>query len=242
MPARVRRSAGSVQWEQGNNVMQYTMQLEVPAGKTVAVMHLHAIVATPDKGTELVDALKLSKIVSDLPPDIRKAIVNFPVSRVYIGDREILRGSLFDVVELRGGDSLFGTLQEKSYKLKTLFGEIDLPAEKVVGLINVGQFRPRQLVVSTEGEMIGGTLAKQTIDLQLGSGQVTQIPLSQISRIGYRKRADEPDEWKFDKPMVLLASGDRMNIQMPDRAGRGDDALWHPQAVAGGDLVDCFPG
>lgn len=211
-------SAGQVQWEQGNNMMQYMTQLEVPAGKTVAFMHLHAIAATPEKGGEMVNALKASRIVSDLPPDLRKAIVNFAVNRNYVGDREILRGTLFDVVELRSGDSLFGTLQEKSYKLQTLFGDIELPAEKVVGLINVGQFRPRQLVVSVEGEMIGGTLAKQTVDLQLGSGQVTQIPISQISRIGYRKRADEPDEWKFDKPMVVLASGDRMNIKLPEQA------------------------
>jgi hypothetical protein len=209
-------TTGNVQWEQGNNMMQYIMPLEVPAGKTVAVMHLHAITPTPDKGAEMVNTLKFSKIVSDLPPDVRKAIVNFAVNANYVGDREILRGTLFDVVELRGGDTLNGTLQEKSYKLKTMFGDIDLPAEKVVGLINVGQFRPRQLVVSSEGEMIGGTLAKQSIDLQLASGQVTQIPLSQISRVGYRKRADEPEEWKLDKPFVMLVSGDRMNIQMPD--------------------------
>ena len=209
--------SGTVQWEQGNNVMQYNMQLEVPAGKTVAVMHLHTITTTPDKGAEIVNSVKLSKIVSDLPADIRKAIVNFRVNSNFVGDREILRGTLFDVVELRGGDSLFGTLQEKSYKLKTVFGDIEMPADKVVGLINVGQFRPRQLLISSEGEMIGGTLDAQTIDLQLGSGQQTQIPISQVSRVGYRKRADEPDEWKFDKPLALLASGDRMNIQMPEQ-------------------------
>src|SRR5439155_17547763 len=38
-----------------------------------------------------------------------------------------------------------------------------------------------------------------------------------ISRLGYRKRADEPEDWKFDQPMVLLQSGDRMNIELPDR-------------------------
>src|SRR5207253_7215423 len=47
------------------------------------------------------------------------------------------------------------------------------------------------------------------------SGQVTQIPLSQIARAGYRKRADEPEEWTFDKPFVSLRSGDRVGIEMP---------------------------
>ncbi|HEX3355976.1 MAG TPA: hypothetical protein VHS31_03250 [Tepidisphaeraceae bacterium] len=214
---RSAQTVGAVQWEQGSNVFQYNLQLDVPAGKSAAVMHLHAVAASPEKGGEMVNSLKLSKITGDLSSELRKSIVNFAVTRNFIGDREILRGNIFDVVELRSGDSLFGTLQEKSYKLATLFGPMEFPAGKIVGIINVGQFRPRQLLVSSEGEMIGGTLEKQTVDLQLGSGQVTQIPLAQISRVGYRKRSDEPDEWKFDKPMVLLQSGDRMNIKLPDQ-------------------------
>lgn len=211
------QTAGQVQWEQGNNAMQYNVQVEVPAGKSVALMHLHVIAASPDKGAEIVNTLKSSRIISDLPADVRKMIVNFPVNQNFVGDREILRGGMFDVVELRGGDSLFGTLQEKSYALQTSFGAFELPSEKIVGLISVGQFRARQLLVSSEGEMIGGTMSKQTIDLQLTSGQTTQIPLSQISRVGYRKRVDEPDDWKLDKPMVVLQSGDRMNIDLPEQ-------------------------
>ena len=196
--------------------MQYNLQIDVPAGKSVSLMHFHAVAVSPDKGNDIVSTLKASRMVSDLPGDLRRTIVNFAVNHNFVDDREILRGNLFDVVELRSGDLLNGTLQEKSYKVQTMFGPIELPADQVVGLLNVGEFRPRQLVISSQGEMVGGTLDKQTIDLQLGSGQVTQIPLSQVSRVGYRKRADEPDEWKFDKPMLILASGDRMNIQMPD--------------------------
>ena len=122
-----------MQWEQGNNVMQYAVQLDLPAGKSVALMHLHLITAGPEKGADLVNSLKPGKLVGDLSAELRKAIVNFPVNKNYVGDREILRGTLFDVVELRGGDSLSGTLQDKSYKLKTLFGEIEL-IRKVQGI------------------------------------------------------------------------------------------------------------
>jgi hypothetical protein len=51
--------------------------------------------------------------------------------------------------------------------------------------------------------------------MQLSSGQVTQVPLSQISRAGYRKRAGEPEEWTFEKPLVALRSGERIGIDMP---------------------------
>jgi hypothetical protein len=59
-------------------------------------------------------------------------------------------------------------------------------------------------------------LEKETIGIELSSGQVTQVPLGQINRLGYRKRAGEPEEWTFDKPLVLMRSGDRMGVRMPD--------------------------
>jgi hypothetical protein len=82
-------------------------------------------------------------------------------------------------------------------------------------LLNVGDYRPRQLLVTTDGQIFGGKLAKETLDLELTTGQVTQIPLSQITRAGYRKRADEPEEWTFDKPMVALRTGERVGVEMP---------------------------
>jgi hypothetical protein len=69
--------------------------------------------------------------------------------------------------------------------------------------------------VTTDGEIFGGKLGKETLDLELTSGQTTQIPLSQVARMGYRKRADEPEEWATDKPFVSLRSGERVGIEMP---------------------------
>jgi hypothetical protein len=51
--------------------------------------------------------------------------------------------------------------------------------------------------------------------MQLMSGQTTQVPVAQISRMGYRKRDGEPDEWTFEKPMVHLRSGERMLVNIP---------------------------
>jgi hypothetical protein len=201
--------------QQGNNMVQAQLPLTVPARGEVAIMHLHATSMGPDQGTAFITGLKLNKLLANVPVELRKIIVNFPVGQMFIADREVLRGELFDVIELRGGDTLNGTLGEKSYKLATFYGPVELPAERVVGLINVGQVRPRQLVVTSEGEIFGGKLSKDSIDLQLSSGQTTQVPLSQVSRVGYRKRSGEPEEWALDKPMVVLRTGDRMVITLP---------------------------
>ena len=51
--------------------------------------------------------------------------------------------------------------------------------------------------------------------VQLSSGQVTQVPLNQIARVGYRKRSGDVDEWEYTTPMVLMRSGDRVSVQLP---------------------------
>lgn len=209
------KQAFTLNYQQGNSQVQANMPLTIPAGKEVAVMHLHSTATDPATGTKWVESMKEAQLMKDIPPAIRRLIVNYSNGQSFIGDYEILRGEIFDVVELRTGDQYRGTLKETSYKLTTFYGPVELPVDKVIGLINVGEFRPRQLIVTSDGEIFGGKLEKETIAIELSSGQVTQVPLSQVNRMGYRKRAGEPEEWTFDKPIVLMRSGDRMGIQMP---------------------------
>jgi hypothetical protein len=194
------------------------MTLQIPAGKEVAVLHLHVVTQGAEAAQKYAAGLKESKLLADVPKAIRKLIVNFPGGNLFIGDGdiEILRGEAFDAAEMRGGDQIRGTLKESSYKLATFYGAVELPAEKVISIVNVGDSRPRQLVVTADGQIFGGKLEQQTIDLELSSGQVTKLPLGQITRLGYRKRAGEPEEWTFDKPTVLLRTGERISVAMPE--------------------------
>jgi hypothetical protein len=205
----------TINYQQGNSQVMANISLPIPAGKEVAVMHFHTTTTDPAAGVKWVQSIKEAQLLKDIPPALRKLIVNFNSGQSFIGDYEILRGDLFDVVELRTGDQYRGTLKETAYKLSTFYGPVELPVEQVIGLINVGEFRPRQLVVTSDGQIFGGKLEKDTIAIELSSGQVTQVPLAQISRLGYRKRPGEPEEWTFDKPMVLMRSGDRMAVQLP---------------------------
>lgn len=209
------KTVPNLNWPQGNNWVQATLNIPVPAGKQIAIMHLHKIVPNQEVGVQFVSTLKESTFMHAIPSAIRRLIVNFPSAQGWIGDMELLRGGLLDVVELRGGDELKGTLKETAYNLQTFYGPVSVPTDKVIGIINVGQFRPRQLLVTSEGEIFGGRLKKDKLDLQLSSGQITHIPLAQVSRAGYRKRPDEPDEWTFEKPMIVLRTGERMAIKLP---------------------------
>ncbi|HEX4797363.1 MAG TPA: hypothetical protein VH370_26450, partial [Humisphaera sp.] len=164
---------------------------------------------------QFVNGLKDNVLLKSIPNALRKLIVNFPSGQGWIGDMEILRGDVLDVVELRGGDQFRGTIKESEFSLQTFYGPVSVPVDQVIGLFSIGQFRPHQLVITTDGQIFGGSLKKQTLDIELSSGQVIPIPLNQISRAGYRKRVGEPDEWKFEKPMILLRSGERIAIRPP---------------------------
>jgi hypothetical protein len=226
----------TISYQQGNSQVMANISLVLPANKEVAVMHLHTTSTDPASGVKWVQSIKEAQLMKDIPPALRKLIVNFNNGQSFIGDYEILRGDVFDVVELRTGDQYRGTVKEPSFKLTTFYGPVELPVDKVIGLINVGEFRPRQLVVTADGEIFGGKLEKETIAMELSSGQVTQVPLAQISRLGYRKRPGEPEEWTFDKPLVLMRSGDRMGVQLPgfdiDVATRYGPLKLKPAAVA----------
>jgi hypothetical protein len=230
------KQAFSINYQQGNSQVMANMSLAIPAGKEVAVMHFHTTAADPASATKWVQGVKESQILKDVPIALRKLIVNFTGGQNFVGDYEILRGDMFDVLELRTGDQYRGTIKEPSYKLTTFYGPVELPVDKVIGLINVGEFRPRQLLVTADGEIFGGKLEKDHLAIELSSGQVTQVPLAQVSRLGYRKRPGEPEEWTFDKPLVLMRSGDRMAVQMPtteiDVATRYGQLKLKPSAVA----------
>ena len=207
--------APTINGQANNNVTISTLQVPIKQGKEAAVLHFHGTAASLDAGVQAVNNIKEKDLLKAIPREIRKLLANVATAQSFVTEVEVLRGDLLDVVELKTGDQFKGTLKEGAFALDTFYGPVELPVDKVVGLMNTGKFRPRQLVITADGQIFGGTLKKQTVDLQLSSGQVTQIPLQQVARVGYRRREGEPEEWTFDKPIVLMRSGERVGVRMP---------------------------
>ena len=199
----------------GTDQVDVFYELDVPPKQSVAVVHVQAHRPNFNDAVGLAESTNDKDFLADLPPEVLKVVVNFPHSEKLVGDVEVLRGGLLDVVELRGGDQYRGTLKEASYKLETSYGPLELPAPLVVGMMTMGTFKPVQLFVTADGEAIGGTLQSDAIHLQLSSGQTTSVPLHNVTRLGYRKRPGEPEEWKLDKPMAFLRDGQRIAVEMP---------------------------
>jgi hypothetical protein len=188
---------------------------DVPAKQTVALVHLQVRRTSVDACTSAMNDIKDKEYLAGIDPAVSKCIINFPGGQKYIGDTEVLRGDLSDIVELRSGDQYRGNIKQDRFKLQTAYGNLEVPVDRVIGISSVGLFKPRQLLITTDGEIFGGELAQPSLKLEMSSGQTTDIPLSQITRAGYRKRASEPEEWLLNKPMIYLRTGERMVITTP---------------------------
>lgn len=198
-----------------SDAIEVLYEVSVPARKTVVLVHAMAVRPALNDAVNLLRNVKDSDVLAGLPADLLRALGNFAVADRLVGDLEILRGELFDVVELRGGDVYKGTLRAPSYKLRTPYAALELPADRVVAMLTLGQFKPTQMLVTAGGEVFGGALEGQAVQLELSSGQVTSIPLANVRRLGYRRRPGEPDDLRPSAgvAMVVLRAGDRVAVE-----------------------------
>jgi hypothetical protein len=123
-----------------------------------------------------------------------------PVTRVERADR----------IELNDGSVLLGAIENKNYSVTTLYGKIEIPASRVVGIVPAGDKPTRFSLVQTDGQVIVGTLAGQTVKLSLPGGSTLNVPPAGIRQMGYRISRDRPVGFASSQPMVLLRSGDRL--------------------------------
>jgi len=208
-----------LRYRQGTNSVVAQFQTKVPANGKIAIVSWHGGFDTSDAAQQWAAGFNERKDLGDVPAELRKQIINLGGGGSdFVAGRELLRGSTNDVIELVGGDQMRGDLKPAGYTLATSYGTIKLPTDKVTGILSVGGYQPRQLVITGDGEIFGGSLQEPALPLQLASGQTTSVPYAQIARVGCRLpnggNGDAP-AWKLDGPMVFLADGERCKIDLP---------------------------
>ena len=122
----------------------------------------------------------------------------------------VTRVERVDRIELNDGNVLLGTIENKSYAVTALFGKIEVPASRVVGIVPGGDKSARVRLVQTDGQVIAGKLASQAVQLKLTIGSTLSVPLGRIRQLSYRISKDRPAGFAASQPMVLLRSGDRL--------------------------------
>lgn len=197
------------------NQVDVSWSVRVAPHRSAAIVHVQAVRSNLDGAQAVANGTPAHSLLTAIPQDLLRDIVNFPTRPNPLGDIELLRGDQLDVVELRGDDHFKGTLLDKTFSLRTPYGVIALPADQVGGMVSVGEVQPLQMLITRDGQAFCGAMEAPAIHLQLTNRQVTAIPVSAIRRFGYRRSTESDDSAAPARPLLILQRGDRIAIDPP---------------------------
>ncbi len=150
-----------------------------------------------------------SHLLSDLPPAVRKLIVNFR-SGSGIEDITLDRSGTADVVIRKNGDVISGKITNKEFVIEPFFGELTLQAEKVIGFVAVSGQESTVHAVVEGGQVITGKLKNAVITLTIPTGGELKIPFTHIKECSYRISKAKSDEVLNSGSLIVLRTGDRL--------------------------------
>ncbi len=174
----------------GTDVLIYSYpSLSVGPGDRIGVGYVEAQRTSREDAQAFVESFDPSETILELAELAEVSLLNFAGGRQGF---KLLRGEDADILELRGGDFLAGEILVENYVLQTSHGLLDVPAEKVASVI-FGELGTDRLFL-VNGEIVAGSLDLATVTFRTASGRDLQALRGMISRLGYRKRADEPED------------------------------------------------
>jgi hypothetical protein len=186
----------------------------IPAGETVVLCYFEAQNRSVEDIKKMMEGFKLRKYISDLPPNVRKMIVNWKAGWGFEG-MELNRSAIADVAYLVNGDRVHGTVDNEQYTIRTFFGDVTLPAERIAGMQAVGAEDRSMLTLLTDGQVLCGPVPDQKLSITLATGGTLRIPFHRMGEWSYQIDKTRPDEIPFQGPFVSLRTGDRLAFR-PD--------------------------
>lgn len=195
---------------QGNQIF-YRYTLTVPAGKTVLLVHWQSQNTNSDTLAAQMKQFNSRKLLGDLSSAMRKLILN--ISQIEaIGGIELERGEAADMVKLKTGDPVFGTVTNESFALQTFCGPLTLPAAQVLGMAAAPGDDEGLRFVLADGQIISGQAPQGKLNVTLSTGGKLQVPLAHISQWSFRISPQRPEKDTFANPYLVLRSGDRLSF------------------------------
>jgi hypothetical protein len=192
-----------------SNQIYVRYSLTVPAKKTSILCHFESQNRDAAEHDKLMKKFPSYKLLKDLPGSVRSMIVNMNAGGG-IGGVDLDRSESADAVMLKSGDPIFGEIKNKSFKIQTLLGELDLPANRIIGMAG-GPTRSVRFVL-LDGQVVSGHLADPVLQLDLDGGGLLRIPFAKIAQWSYRVTSSRANEEKFDGAYIVLRTGDRLRF------------------------------
>lgn len=206
---------------QNNYEFGLTWNLSVAPGKAVAVMYgaaLRPMANGPDtkEAQRLLAAASSRAFLTDLPPALRRLIINWRVSGIVdddlpaadVPDDLVAARGDADLLALGTSTRLRGTavLAAGARLNLTVEGKsIELPWERILAIAGGRTAR----VFLQDGQSLSGALAPAMVVFTLASGQAVTVS---TERIGWLLRVPKPDHGSIDAP-VLITTRDGVRLR-----------------------------
>ena len=215
------------QFSRGSDNLYYYVTLKIPAKKTVALCFFEAQRRPYESCTKFLKEFKPEKELRLVPAALRRLIVNMGGASLLVGDIELQRDEKSDLMVLRNGDEMKGTIASTSFSLRASFGEVKIPAAQLIGMVSHSADAKVQMVL-TGGQVVAGELTSGPIvfKLKLAGGTELKIPPSGLRQVAYRVSPDKPEEVVTKHSLVMLRSGPRLafddaEIELPFLTAHG---------------------
>jgi hypothetical protein len=195
----------------GSYVNYIRYNLTIPAHQAVVLCHFESQSTSPADHQAVIDNFNISELLSDLPGSVRRLVVNFQVRGMW-SDINLARSDKADVVVLANGDEIFGTVQNPQFDLTAFFGNVTVPAEKLVGMAMRGGAGGLATVALADGQILCGRVEPDHLNVTLSTGGELQIPLQRVDQWSFKISDTRPTEVEFTGPVALLRTGDRVSF------------------------------
>ena len=192
-----------------SNTIYVRYSITIPARKTVILCHFESQNRDVTAHQKLMKKFPGNKLFRDLPGSVRAMIVNMNAGGG-IGGVDLERSETSDAVLLKSGDPIFGVVKNKAFKVKTLLGDLDLPADRIVGMAG-GRSRNVRFVL-LDGQVVSGQVDAPVLQVDLDGGGLLRIPFDKIAQWSYRITSKRPNDEKSGGAYVVLRTGDRLGF------------------------------
>ena len=189
--------------------------LTIPAGKTVVLCHFESQNRDTGKLEKMMKDFPTKALLKDLPGSVRRMILNVKAGG-WIEGVDLDRHAKSDRAVLDNGDLMLGTVGNKTFKISTLLGDMELPATELLGMVKgkKGQLR----FVMTNGQVVGGTGEGIMLNLALPSGGELNIPIEKVKQWSFHISKERPDDLAELGPYIALNTGDMLAIKTDEGA------------------------
>ena len=200
-----------VQWKEGSNELYYYYDLNVEPGKPVALCFFESQQGNPAKAKAYMKEFDFQAELAKVPESLQKIILNVSAPTMSLENIEIRRDTKDDLAVLRNGDELRGTITNAKFSIKTSFGAMDLPAEKVLGIVVPQEEDAHIQIILADWEILAGEIDGSVV-VKPASGSEVKLTAKDFRSVSYKISASKPTECKASGSIIVLRNGQRLYL------------------------------